>query len=146
MSSMAGLFLFSLCLSGFISSFADVSAMHERWMAQHRRIYKDTAEKDRRYHVFKCNVDYIVAANNNASRMYKLGLNQFADLTNDEFAALRAGLRSNGANTAAASRSVGSDGIASASVPSAVDWRSKGAVTPIKDQGECGKTKELIKI
>ncbi|KAG6489015.1 hypothetical protein ZIOFF_050273 [Zingiber officinale] len=136
MSSMTGLVLFSLLLSGFSSSFADV-AMHERWMAQHRRIYKDASEKDRRYHVFKRNVDYVAAANNNASRMYKLGLNQFADLTNDEFMALRAGSRPNGANTAAASRSFGSDGNASASVPAAVDWRSKGAVTPIKDQGEC---------
>uniref|UniRef100_A0A804RSX8 Senescence-specific cysteine protease SAG39 n=1 Tax=Zea mays TaxID=4577 RepID=A0A804RSX8_MAIZE len=60
-------------------------ARHEQWMAQYSRVYKDAAEKARRFEVFKANVKFIESFNTGGNRKFWLGINQFADLTNDEF-------------------------------------------------------------
>ena len=36
---------------------------HEQWMAQYGRVYKDDAEKDSRYKIFKENVEFIESFN-----------------------------------------------------------------------------------
>ncbi|KAK6268630.1 hypothetical protein QUC31_012790 [Theobroma cacao] len=47
---------------------------HEEWMALNSRIYADAAEKEKRYAIFKENVERIVAFNNGVERGYKLGV------------------------------------------------------------------------
>ncbi|KAG9144403.1 hypothetical protein Leryth_017540 [Lithospermum erythrorhizon] len=108
---------------------------HEQWMAQHGRSYKDIEEKAKRFSIFKNNVEYIDAVNNAGTRTYKLGVNKFADLTNEEFRAT-----SNGYKQAPFPRSCKATFMYEnvSAIPSSMDWRSKGAVTPIKDQGQCG--------
>jgi cathepsin L len=68
---------------------------------------------------------------------YTLGLNNYADLTNAEFNQVMNGLRVNASQTRSANRRTY---VAPAGVeaPTSVDWRTKGYVTPIKDQGQCG--------
>ncbi|KAG4980335.1 hypothetical protein JHK82_033573 [Glycine max] len=46
-------------------------------------------EREKRFRIFKENVNYIEAFNNAANKPYKLGINQFADLTKEEFIAPR---------------------------------------------------------
>nr|CAD1845068.1 unnamed protein product [Ananas comosus var. bracteatus] len=109
---------------------------HGRWMTRHGRTYTDAAEKERRFATFKANVEFIEKFNAGGHK-YWLGANQFADLTNEEFRAMIDGLRSSD------SRAVGSksDGFRYehvTAVPASLDWRTKGAVTPVKDQGSCG--------
>jgi cathepsin L len=66
---------------------------------------------------------------------YRRGLNQFTDLTNDEFRMYK-GLRFNASNVIHKSDIF--DGAAVRDLPATVDWRDKGYVTPVKDQGQCG--------
>ncbi|KAL5774298.1 hypothetical protein ACOSP7_011855 [Xanthoceras sorbifolium] len=38
---------------------ATMNEKHEMWMTRHRRVYKDSAEKEKRFKIFKDNVEYI---------------------------------------------------------------------------------------
>ncbi|XP_073146599.1 senescence-specific cysteine protease SAG39-like isoform X2 [Henckelia pumila] len=107
---------------------------HEQWMTQNGRVYKDDTEKTKRFKIFKKNVEYIESFNEARLRSYKLGINKLADLTNEEFRAARNGYK-RGSHPKASSNFKYSNVSA---VPSSVDWRKKGAVTDIKDQGQCG--------
>jgi len=64
---------------------------------------------------------------------YKVGVNQFAHLNQKEYAEAYLGFKQ-------ASAEAPSVGVheASSSVPQSVDWVSHGAVTPVKNQGQCG--------
>jgi len=60
-------------------------------------------------------------------------MNQFADLTNEEFTSLYFGYNSD--------QEVSEENINSVipdDVPTDWDWTSKGAVTGVKNQGQCG--------
>ncbi|XP_047336388.1 senescence-specific cysteine protease SAG39-like [Impatiens glandulifera] len=105
---------------------------HERWMTEQGRIYKDEAEKEKRYTIFKDNVEMIESFNRATDKPYKLGINQFADLTNQEFK-----LRNKFKSHVCSDTTLFKYQNISA-VPATMDWREKGAVTPIKDQGQCG--------
>ncbi|KAL8532131.1 hypothetical protein ACS0TY_008662 [Phlomoides rotata] len=114
---------------------ASMVEKHEQWMTQYGRTYKDDAEKAKRFKIFKENVDYIDSSNSAGIRPYKLDINSFADLTNEEFKATRNGYKMEFHK----SSKVSSFRYANVSaVPSSVDWRKKGAVTGVKDQGQCG--------
>ncbi|XP_039145346.1 chymopapain-like [Dioscorea cayenensis subsp. rotundata] len=58
----------------------------ERWIVERGRHYKDVSEKQRRFEIFKSNVEYIEYFNA-GNHMYWLGINNFTDLTNEEVTA-----------------------------------------------------------
>lgn len=103
-------------------------------MARHGRMYKDVAERLRRYEIFNGNVRRIESFNRASNKPYKLSVNRFADLTNEEFRASRNGFKEH--MRAMDTKYFKYENISA--VPSSVDWRKKGAVTPIKDQEDCG--------
>ncbi|TVT99654.1 hypothetical protein EJB05_27969 [Eragrostis curvula] len=110
---------------------------HEKWMAEHGRTYKDEAEKARRFEVFKANVDFIHRSNAAGDKKYTLGLNKFADITRDEFTAMYTGFKP---VQAGPKKLLGFkyENITLSDDNQEVDWRQKGAVTGIKNQGQCG--------
>ncbi|KAJ3700060.1 hypothetical protein LUZ61_003765 [Rhynchospora tenuis] len=106
----------------------------EKWIKDHSRVYPSAFEKQKRFEVFKSNFEYIESTKNTPGRTYTLGLNKFADLTNEEFVQQYATYRPQ-------SRPKQSTPFKYANlttVPTSIDWRTLGAVTPIKDQGNCG--------
>ncbi|XP_030519514.1 senescence-specific cysteine protease SAG39-like [Rhodamnia argentea] len=110
---------------------------HEQWMAKYGKVYKDAPEKEMRLQIFKDNVEFIDAFNAAGYKPYKLSANAFADMTNGEFKASRTGYKRAG-------RTARTGGITLfryenvTGVPASLDWRKKGAVTGVKDQGQCG--------
>ncbi|XWS10149.1 hypothetical protein CRYUN_Cryun39dG0050400 [Craigia yunnanensis] len=111
-------------------------AEHELWMAKHGRTYQNKAEKDKRFKIFKKNLEYVQNFNNAGNKTYKLSINKYSDLTHDEFVAARTGYLRPG--NAATSTKTPFSYAEFTEVPSSLDWREEGAVTPIKDQGDCG--------
>ncbi|XP_065856550.1 senescence-specific cysteine protease SAG39-like [Euphorbia lathyris] len=114
----------------------DVSmqTMHEQWMSLYGRVYKDSTEKEIRFNIFKLNVHLIESFNKDEAKSFKLAINQFADLTNQEFTTSRNRFKGHMCSEQAGPFRY--ENISA--VPTSMDWRKKGAVTAIKDQGQCG--------
>ncbi|XP_061368901.1 cysteine proteinase mucunain-like [Gastrolobium bilobum] len=114
--------------------------MYQAWLVKHGKAYNALGEKERRFEIFKDNLRFIDEHNRAGNPTFKLGLNKFADLTNEEYRAMFLGTRmrrSQGllSGSKKSDRYVYKDGE---ELPAMVDWREKGAVTPVKDQGQCG--------
>ncbi|OEL12869.1 Cysteine protease XCP2 [Dichanthelium oligosanthes] len=122
-----------------LSSHGRLMELFERWLSRHGKAYASLEEKLRRFEVFKDNLHHIDETNRKVSS-YWLGLNDFADLTHEEFKAAYLGLSSSRASSSSSSFISRSryEGVDAASLPKAVDWRKKGAVTGVKNQGQCG--------
>jgi len=88
-----------------------------------------------RYTVFKANFDKI-RAHNKGEHTWSMKMNEFGDLTFAEFHARMTGLKpkSNDYIRSQNAAIVDEDFTA----PTSVDWRTKNAVTDIKNQGQCG--------
>ncbi|XP_014524397.1 senescence-specific cysteine protease SAG39-like [Vigna radiata var. radiata] len=115
---------------------ASMHERHEEWMIRYGKVYKNPQEREKRLKIFQENVNYVEAFNNAGNKPYKLGVNQFADLTNEEFIATRNRFKGHMCSSITRTTSFKYENMTA--VPSSVDWRQKGAVTPVKDQGQCG--------
>ena len=91
-------------------------------------------EESIRRSVFEENYKKIVAHNeraNNGLHSFRLAVNQFADMTTEEFKQRMNGLRPEMKRQS----SVVFDKVNN-SLPATVDWRTVGVVTPVKNQGQ----------
>uniref|UniRef100_A0ACD6AIA0 Uncharacterized protein n=1 Tax=Avena sativa TaxID=4498 RepID=A0ACD6AIA0_AVESA len=115
-------------------------ALYERWRSHHT-VARDLDEKARRFNVFRENVR-LIHEFNKGDAPYKLRLNRFGDMTADEFRRAYASSRVAHHRMFRGRRKEEGfmHGAAKAvrDVPPSVDWRQKGAVTDVKDQGQCG--------
>ncbi|EFJ08849.1 hypothetical protein SELMODRAFT_428615 [Selaginella moellendorffii] len=109
-------------------------ALYEKWMVDHGRVYNGIGEKERRFQIFRDNAEYIEEHNRQVNQTYWLGLNNFADMTHDEFKALYFGTKVPLSNTIKS----GFRYEDATNLPLDTDWRSKGAVATVKNQGACG--------
>uniref|UniRef100_A0A7N0ZS58 Uncharacterized protein n=1 Tax=Kalanchoe fedtschenkoi TaxID=63787 RepID=A0A7N0ZS58_KALFE len=113
-------------------------ALYDRWRREHT-VSRSLHEKERRFNVFKENVKFVHEFNKQ-DQPYKLQLNKFADLTNHEFKnAFASSKIGHHRMFRGAPRGNGTFMYANVGrVPTAVDWRKKGAVNPVKNQEQCG--------
>ena len=108
-----------------------VKDIFDKWSNLHGKNYATSEENTFRMRVFLRNWLEINRVND-LKLGYTLGLNQFSDMTPEEFEAKYMGYV-----PSSAPRDVEllSDGLTQAQ---SVDWRTKGIVNPVKNQGQCG--------
>ncbi|KFK31525.1 hypothetical protein AALP_AA6G123900 [Arabis alpina] len=114
---------------------------HEQWMARFHRAYSDVSEKTNRFEIFKKNLEFVEKFNMNANRTYKLDVNEFSDLTDEEFRARYMGLVVPKEMTEMSSTETVSfryENVSESETGESMDWRQEGAVTTVKNQGKCG--------
>jgi C1A family cysteine protease len=95
--------------------------------------YDSPAEQNVRLQVFHNNVRLINTVNRQ-NRGYTLAINHHADRSHSEYLSLLNSQRPPAENNGATHSHIHSHDI----LPSSIDWRDKGAVSPVKDQGVCG--------
>ncbi|KAM2273208.1 hypothetical protein TB1_042161 [Malus domestica] len=117
-----------------------VMSIYEGWLAEHGKAYNALGEKERSFQIFKDNLRYI-DEKNSKNLSYKLGLNRFVDLLNEEYRNTYLGAKTRAQMKRVSNRNIKSDRYAphvGDSLLDSVDWRKEGAVSPVKDQGSCG--------
>ncbi|XP_045769788.1 uncharacterized protein LOC123870505 [Maniola jurtina] len=141
-SRMKGLLLLPLLAAAALGAADAADLQREEWVAfklEHRKAYASSAEERARMAVFARNRLAVARHNQrHALRLepFRLALNRFADLTADEFARALNGFRP------PKRRLLDSAGAEPwrcqfPGLPARVDWRSAGAVTAVKQQGQC---------
>ncbi|CAG2113160.1 unnamed protein product, partial [Medioppia subpectinata] len=107
---------------------------------QFKKTYKSNADEETHYTQYKVKQNEILEHNQRfiaGKESYYKGINQFTDMTLVEAKRVSMGY-GNGLKTSHHKSARKHVPRLSASLPSTVDWRTKGIVTPIKDQGGCG--------
>ncbi|CAG2101481.1 unnamed protein product, partial [Medioppia subpectinata] len=109
----------------------------DEFKAQYQRLYEGAGEESARRAIFTENYERIIAHNLEADagqHTYRLAVNQFADWTNTEYRRSLLGYkhRQQPHNVSVYT------GTGFAALPDTVDWRTKGVVTPVKNQKQCG--------
>ena len=102
----------------------------ESWKGTHSIKYASEFENAYRERIFLENLAKMNLHNSNEYKTYEMGLNQFSAMTTEEFAQTYLG-------TIVAESSNNIESVDDAQVGD-VDWVAAGAVTAVKNQGQCG--------
>lgn len=104
--------------------------------AKHGRVYASPEEEAMRLLNFRASLERVRSHNAVADRTYDKGINQFSDMTDEEFTKKVLMSPQNCSATHRPSPRV--PRVAGADLPDRVDWREKGIVGEVKNQGHCG--------
>ncbi|XP_030605588.1 cathepsin K [Archocentrus centrarchus] len=117
---------------------ASLDAQWEEWKSTHRKEYNGLGEEGIRRAIWEKNMRMIEAHNEEAAlgvHSFEMGMNHLGDMTSEEVVEKMTGLQ------IPMNRELGltmeMDDVPSR-IPKSVDYRKKGMVTPVKNQGSCG--------
>ncbi|KAH9488348.1 hypothetical protein Btru_063758, partial [Bulinus truncatus] len=118
-------------------SCASLDAEWTRYKTAYNKLYRSPKEDMMRRKIWEGHLAYIQqhnAAYENGEYSFYLGENSYADMTTQEFVKIMNGYRM---RTGPGSHLVHVAGDLT-DLPAEVDWRTKGYVTDVKNQGQCG--------
>ncbi|RNA42782.1 cathepsin L1-like [Brachionus plicatilis] len=110
-------------------------SLEEEWRKfkqDYNKDYENEAIESYRRSVWESNLAYIENFNSNWP-LFTLKMNKFGDLTNREYRDIYLGFKPR--------QNLNKNfdiSICTSQIPESIDWRERGYVTPVKDQGQCG--------
>jgi cathepsin F len=109
--------------------------LFKQFQQKYSRHYANELEKNTRLRIFKKNLHKIDMLNRHEQGTAKYGLTQFADMTEKEYLH-KTGLLIRGSRDNELRNPIAE--IPDVELPDEFDWVEKGAVTSVKNQGQCG--------
>jgi len=106
------------------------------YIIKFHKTYATEAERAQKFENFKVTYDYIKSENSQDNK-YKLAVNEFSDLSQDEFAKTYFGYKMP-EKPWGGLKKLGTHVYNGEPLADSVNWVNKGAVTPVKNQGHCG--------
>jgi len=123
-------FLVVFLLAAICANALTTEHSFQSWMDKHNKNYVNEAEYTYRLGVYRSNLEFI-EEHNKLNVGFTVAMNQFGDLTVGEFSDMYNNYKMDSNRTLDVIEFVGD-------MAGAVDWRTKGAVTGVKNQGKCG--------
>jgi len=136
--------LISFALLGLVALAAALPAevaFEAEWAqfkATHGKQYSGTAEEFLRKSIYQSNKEAIAQHNEEFAQgkhTFTMAVNHFTDMPVEEFSRMMNRYQQPKESTATATFQ---ELDANTALPASVDWRTKGIVTPVKNQGQCG--------
>jgi len=126
---------FAACVQAVFITEREYQAEFTKFMTKFNKQYT-ADELFVRYDNFKLRLDHVTAHNADETQTSKMGINAYSDLSATEMKAKLNGYKPTPEAAKHYTRPASPRQLVN--LPTKVDWRTKGAVTPIKDQGQCG--------
>jgi len=124
----------AVCTSAVFISEREYRSEFTKFMTQFNKQYT-ADELFARYDNFKLRYERVQTHNADTTQTSQLGIHSYSDLSQDEMKAKLNGYKASDSPKHFAPKATRSQLV---NLPMSVDWRTKGAVTDIKDQGQCG--------
>jgi len=126
----------SLCLSFSLATSQFYTKQFEGFKTKYSKVYKDQSEEQERLDIFTKNLKDIFAHNSKKTSTWTMGVNEFADLTDEEFKNTYLGYKR--VQPPRARTAKDTEARTPKDLPDSVNWVEAGVTTGVKNQGQCG--------
>ncbi|KAK2715041.1 procathepsin L-like [Artemia franciscana] len=144
MKQITLIFLLGAVLVQLSAALSLTNLLADEWhlfKATHKKEYPSQLEEKFRMKIYLENKHKVAKHNilyEKGEKSYQVAMNKFGDLLHHEFRSIMNGYQHKKQNSSRAESTFTFMEPANVEVPESVDWREKGAITPVKDQGQCG--------
>eukprot|EP00933_Yihiella_yeosuensis_P054255 TRINITY_DN5264_c3_g1_i1.p1 TRINITY_DN5264_c3_g1~~TRINITY_DN5264_c3_g1_i1.p1 ORF type:complete len:361 (+),score=67.87 TRINITY_DN5264_c3_g1_i1:95-1177(+) len=115
----------------------EVKQAFEQFQKDFNKSYDSESEKEGRFVNFVATYKRVMEHNSLKNTSFKMAITKFADLSRDEFTSRHTGLRQR-SKPFEGLKKLGTHKYSGKELPRSVDWVKEGAVTRVRNQGDCG--------